>query len=487
MQATLFANIRQKAKQVEKEKNMKKFEELLSHPKVLTCPEYNYFEKDVNQKKLPNRTEINIADHRVHKDSSLESNSCCSILLDVVNKTNKKVTEDLNKSQYSEKQCEQLEKLLKKIDEIRNILKQELSKCKPSSDKDMKTAVDSVVSVIKERHDILKENKKSSRKPADSDSSESLEVVMIKSPKKQKVSRKQQTDCPEKGKSFRKYYNVQTRRQVDTDSTESVEVKSHPKKFLLNERITEHSSSTNYMSPPDRVTTRIDQICEKKVKIEFTKKEEPNLKNSELMAYIQRLLGMTRTSINALGLSSSTVTTPDSSTIAIESNIDAQHEAHDISKREEFINQNYAFIERMREQILTSPQMQGLSNRLTKNWEDNLNNVSPPKCDSPVPQKEQKENSPAANSTVDTAKIDRLSENVEQRISELNEMITKVREEKKKILQSTIPCAFEQEAEEIQVAQRKSILKKNVPTSLSRDSGLSSRPTSTQPLENSPG
>lgn len=480
LQATLFAGIRPKAKQDKKEKNMKVFEELLKHPKVLTCPEYNDFEKQVRQR---NRTEINIADHIVNQDSSLESNSCCSILLDVVNKTNKKVTEDLHKKQYNEKQCEQLEKLLKKIDEIRKILKQELSKCKPSSDKDMKNAVDSVVSVIKERHDILKENKRGSRKPVDSDSSESLEVVMIKSPKKQRVSRKQQTDSPEKGKSLRKNQNV----QADTDSTESAEVKkNYLKKFHGN---TDSSTSTTYLSPPDRIFTRIDKICEKKDKIEATEKEEPNFKNQELMSYIQRLLGMTRTSINALGLSSSSVTTPNSSTIAIESNIDAQHEAQDTTKREEFINENYAFIERMRQEILTSPQMQGFSNRLTKNWDDSLNNVSSQKNGSSVSQREQNDkSSPEANTTVDTAKIDRLSETVEQRISELNEMIMKVREEKQKILKSTIPCAFgEEEVEEIHVVQRKSILKKDVPMSLSRDSGLSSRPTSTQPLECSPG
>lgn len=452
---------------------------MLKLPKVLTCPEYNDFKKQVNQRKIPTRAEVNIADHiRNPQDSSLESsNSCCSILLDVVNKTNKKVNEDLHRNQYSEKQCEQLDKLLKKIDEIRKILVNELSKCKPSSDKEMKNAVDSVVSVIKERQEILKKNKASSKKPVESDSAESSEVVMIKSPKKKKVSRKEPTGI---------------------DSTESVEVK-HP---LKKPHLYDCSSSTNYMSPPERVLTSMDQKCDKRDKEKKrhaeAKKDEENLKNPELMPYIQRLLGMTRTSINALGLSSSSVTTPNSSTIAIESNVDGPHETtpnsspiaiesnvdgpHETTKREEDINEKYAFIERMRQQILTSPQMEGFSKRLTKNWEDNLNNVSPPKSESPISQNDK---SPEANTTGDTAKIDRLSETVQQRIRELHEMIMKVREEKQKILHSTIPCAFEEE--ELQVAHRKSILKKNVPMSLSRDSGLSSRPPSTQPLESSPG
>ncbi|KAL5284940.1 hypothetical protein ACFFRR_006948 [Megaselia abdita] len=454
--ATVFANIRPKAKQEKREKEMKKFEELLKQPKILTCPEYNDFEKEVKDKKVPTRTEINIADHRKPQpqESSLESNSCCSILLDVVNKTNKKVTEDLNKKQYNEKQCEQLDKLLKKIDEIRKILKHELSKCKPSSEKDMKKAMDSVVSVIKERQNILSDKKTQTKKTIDSDSVESVEVVVIKSPKKKKVSKKE---------------------KVESDSTESVEIKKPFKLSLLKEKGNDFSSSTNYLSPPDRVVTRIDKICKKKEEAE-EQKTDP-----ELMNYIQRLLGMTRTSINALGLSSSSVTTPNSSTIAIESNVD-----HEITKREEYISENYAFIERMRNQILTSPQMEGFSNRLTKNWEDSLKNISPPKNENES-VKEQDTKSPEANTTVDTAKIDRLSENVEQRINELNEMILKVRKEKQKILQSTIPCAFEEEEkEEIHVVQRKSILKKNVPMTLSRDSGLSSRPTSTQPLETSP-
>lgn len=449
---------------------MKKFEELLKHPKVLTCPEYNDFEKQVKEKSIPNRTEINIADHRRNhptQDSSLESNSCCSILLDVVNKTNKKVTDDLHKNQYSDKQCEQLEKLLKKIDEIRKILKHELLKCKPSSDKNMKKAVDSVVSVIKERQEILREKHAATKKLVESDSPESLEVVVMKSPKKHRVTRKQ---------------------PVDSDSTETVEFTKPPKISLLKERANDFSSSTNYLSPPDRVLTRIDKICKKKEKSEVAKKEEHNLNNPELMSYIQRLLGMTRTSINALGLSSSTVTTPNSSTIAIESNVDREkhsNDQHENTKREEYINENYAFIENMRQQLLTSPQMEGFSNRLTKNWEDSLKNVSPPK--NTLSQNGHDSKSPEANSTVDTAKIDRLSENVEQRINELNEMILKVRKEKQKILQSTIPCAFEVEEKEVQECPRKSILKKNAPMTLSRDSGLSSRPTSTQPLETSPG
>lgn len=420
-----------------KEKELNKFEELLKLPKLITFPENRDY-KDNTKEKINKKSEsINIANRKKQDgdETSFESNSSGSILLGFVNKTNKKLNDDLKKNKNNKEKCQQLEKLLEKINEIRDILKTELEKCKKTDDREIKKAMESVASVIKERQDILNGKKSANKK-------------------------------------------VQTTIIQDNDSNGSEKINPN----ILND----FSSSTNYLSPPDRIVTQIDKICNKdqeaeKKKILIEDENKKVLTDSELLSYIQRLLGMTRTSINALGLSTSSVSTPNSSTIAIESNRD-----NNVSKTEEYIKENYEFIEQIRKTLLSSPSNEGISKRISKNWEDSLKNVSTPKQDSsPNDSKinETLKNS-SGNNSLNSTKIDKLSENVEQRINELNEMINKVRKEKEKILQSTIPCAFEEgqkddECEE----QKKSILKKNAPITLSRDSGLSSRPTSTQPTE----
>ncbi|CAD7092447.1 unnamed protein product [Hermetia illucens] len=80
--------------------------------------------------------------------------------------------------------------------------------------------------------------------------------------------------------------------------------------------------------------------------------------NPALMHYIQRLLGMSRSSIDMLGVSSSEVGTPSSSIVAVPSN--QAESGSDMAEKERirrlqaFINENYSFISEMEESFKSS-------------------------------------------------------------------------------------------------------------------------------------
>lgn len=84
------------------------------------------------------------------------------------------------------------------------------------------------------------------------------------------------------------------------------------------------TSITAYLSPPEQIRTQLTEALQQRgilKKPRPQQEESPQVNDAELLQYIIRMLGMSRTSIEQLNMSSvSTVQTPESSVINISSN-----------------------------------------------------------------------------------------------------------------------------------------------------------------------
>ncbi|XP_055640632.1 uncharacterized protein LOC129778024 [Toxorhynchites rutilus septentrionalis] len=229
---------------------------------------------------------------------------------------------------------------------------------------------------------------------------------------------------------------------------------------------------------------------------------ERNL-NPNLMQYIVRLLGMSRQSIDQLGVSSSTsISTPHESVVNVSDNRSGAEEtplpmdAFRIDRLRRFIDENYNFLneidETLKDQQLDGTMDENIS-RVEDIWMKTLSRkeqeirgekpVQPPKApeapkhptEEPSPSgrtegslksilKSPKKASPKVAKIITPqghvevinlsdrdeqevlAKYSQLTENCSKRISELSDMIRKVREEKKKLIENSLSSSEQQES-----------------------------------------
>ncbi|XP_055849347.1 interaptin isoform X3 [Episyrphus balteatus] len=234
------------------------------------------------------------------------------------------------------------------------------------------------------------------------------------------------------------------------------------------------SNSTSYRSLPSKINNNVDKILKnipstsKKQVIENhseTLSEDENIKfkkkssnlNPLMAHYVQRLLGMSRTSINALGVSSSEIDTPSNSIINTTANLSAAETEKLASSRlenvEKFIVDNYSFIGELEESLRQSNSTDSSLKTVEVAWKKALKEEQNKKKDPPTEKKKpslknsSKKPKPPINkvkepiSLVD--KSTQMTDTCTQRIAELTEMINKVRKEKQKILETTLSSASE--------------------------------------------
>nr|XP_029728900.1 LOW QUALITY PROTEIN: titin-like [Aedes albopictus] len=216
--------------------------------------------------------------------------------------------------------------------------------------------------------------------------------------------------------------------------------------------------------------------------------------NPNLMQYIVRLLGMSRQSIEQLGVSSSTtVSTPHESVVNVSANQSSS--AEEVTSRDQsrmdklrrFIDENYNFLqeidETLKEQELSGTADENIS-RVEDVWMKTLSRkekeirrekpkmAAPPTGQSPPVRDsslksilKSPKKTPAKVATIMTPqgnvevidltdraeqealeKYSHLAENCSKRISELSDMIQKVREEKKKLIENSLSSSDQPES-----------------------------------------
>lgn len=203
------------------------------------------------------------------------------------------------------------------------------------------------------------------------------------------------------------------------------------------------STVTAYLSPPEIIPTKLTKMLREKLSISQPVKE--NSVNPQLLHYITRLLGMTRKSINQLNINSiSTVSTPSSSIINISQNqinsissnslpdLNAFDEAK-LDQLNKFIAGNHSFVVDLNDTIdrATKNDKENQVTQEERVWSEILKRKS--KKTRTISKKSQK------NDLI--TKYDDLTANCTKRIIDLDSMISKVREERQKLMENTLSSA----------------------------------------------
>ncbi|XP_055903572.1 formin-J isoform X2 [Eupeodes corollae] len=228
------------------------------------------------------------------------------------------------------------------------------------------------------------------------------------------------------------------------------------------------SNSTSYQSLPSKIQTNADKILKNVPQIlktesevvsdeesEYSKKKSTNL-NPLMAHYVQRLLGMSRTSINALGVTSSDIETPSNSVINTTANLTAAETERLASKRlknvQKFIEDNYSFIGELEESIRQSNSTDSSLKNVELVWKETLKETKSkkedPRLKEPLKSSLKKSSKPKKpefqnEKQPQVDKATQMTDNCTQRIAELTEMIMKVRREKQKILETTLSSTSE--------------------------------------------
>lgn len=260
------------------------------------------------------------------------------------------------------------------------------------------------------------------------------------------------------------------------------------------EKVKNNISSTSttltaYLSPPEVIETDLTKTLRTALKQPAEKpKEHQNKSNAinldpRLARYITRLLGMSRSSIEQLGISSvSSVTTPSSSLINISENrklsicsmstttvssaspIPINIDDCKMERLQQFVSENRKFINELNESFKAAPNDQKINpmkdiwkevldkrnkksqEKLAESSEDQqkIKSILRKKPSAAVSQTEKKtptksKDDPTKNDLI--LKYDELTANCTKRIIDLDSMISKVREEKHKLLENTLSSA----------------------------------------------
>lgn len=231
---------------------------------------------------------------------------------------------------------------------------------------------------------------------------------------------------------------------------------------------------TAYLSPPEAVQTELTRTLLQKEERTKQKTRATNtlpLANAQdldpqLLHYIVRLLGMTRTSIEQLNVSSvSTVSTPNSSVVNVSQNRKMSFSSVsttswpeamptiDDAKWEQlnrFIAGNYKFVSNLNETINRTASNVRRETAAEPVWNELLaNETTAEKPSNEQPKSIMRKTSTKvigtkADEPTKTdliTKYDELTANCTKRINDLDQMISKVREEKQKLLENTLSSA----------------------------------------------
>ncbi|XP_016960246.1 uncharacterized protein LOC108031392 isoform X2 [Drosophila biarmipes] len=613
-------------------------EQMLLRPAIITCPEVRTKPASANSARSKSNAPaaLNLGEPPVQmgRDNLGSTESCCSILLDYVDDQSKQLRSDLKAEQSNSLKSMRLKSLLERIEKIRIQLLEEL-KAGEAGGSRSDNAQEMIDNIRQERADILSERTKTlNERESDLQQKEAiLEQRLRKFYKETKSKKSSEGDQAKpssrddgpleiiikvksdgtvkqyvprgKAKAKLKPAAVENEKENPLGSSESTpreEAEKQPEKVngkrTLSQdqrQISIDSNSTAYRSLPPVSYKNFNPVVGSMPSPPTAPPAEPL--HPLVIQYVNRLLGMTRHSIDEMGMSSSYVATPSTSIInssrnvtpCVEAETERTDRTHDdetvmneqrIERVQTFIADNRSFINDLQDSIRCQQQLQKeqqaqdkeksvrafdqiWNKRLAKNLEDCQPN-SKEKEQIRQKMQRQRENAPTqgekirqqqANEKVQQQRAPKeknnsggislslptdgvsgkttsrfvtdktksqstseessarnmeryaqLTENCTQRIAELTELITKVREEKQRLVEVTLTSNSDGERQsteyfELPTGQQQTRcrtmsdrsdsqtpstsealpLQKNKPTAASRDSGIAdSRPITAQ-------
>nr|XP_016998990.2 uncharacterized protein LOC108058624 [Drosophila takahashii] len=604
-------------------------EQMLLRPAIITCPEVRSKPTPPNtsRSKLNNPAALNVGEPPIQmgRDNLGSTESCCSILLDYVDDQSKQLRSDLKAEQSNSLKSMRLRSLLERIEKIRVQLLEEL-KAGEAVGSRSDNAQEMIDNIRQERADILSERTKTlNERESDLQQKEAiLEQRLRKFYKETKSKKSSEGDQAKpssrddgpleiiikvKSDGTVKQYVPRGKSKVKAkpatiDNEKEVPLEAEPEKQPEREngkqtlsqdhrQISIDSNSTAYRSLPPVSYKSFNPGMGSMPSPPAPPPASAPL-HPMVVQYINRLLGMTRHSIDEMGVSSSYVATPTTSIINSSRNMTpcveaetgrteatpddatAMHEQR-MERVQTFIDDNRSFINELEDSIRCQQQMQKeqksqdkeksirafdqlWNKRLAKNLEEcqpstkdkeqiremmqgervasQGEKVRQQRTNDKVQQQRDqkgKKQSPGGISLslpTDVAKSTprfaadksksqtaseessarnmeryaQLTENCTQRIAELTDLITKVREEKQRLVEVTLTSNSDGERQSTEYfdlpnGQRQARcrtlsdrsdsqtpstsealpLQKNKPTAASRDSGIAdSRPITAQ-------
>ncbi|KAH8346169.1 hypothetical protein KR067_007731 [Drosophila pandora] len=383
--ANFIASHRYADAAVRREQKMNEaMEEMLLRPTIITCPEVKDFSPPASAKAKSSRElgAINLGARPTQKDR-LElgsSESCTEILLDYVDDQSNQLRSDLKSEGSNTLKCMKLRNLLDRIEQIRMQLLEELKAGEAKGSKSDQ-AQDMINSIRQERADILSErtrtlNERESNLHKKEELLEKRLRKFYKETKGRKTTGEEETTSKEdkpveiiikvrsdgtvkqylpKGKSKFKANVISSEKDITSDTPregpKQTDEETEKRPPALDQRqVSIDSNSTAYRSLPPVSYKSFNPGQNSAASSRSGTDSQPL--HPTIVHYIQRLLGMSRQSIDNLCVSSSEVPTPPASIIdssrnksqAVESHGETLIDEQRLEQVQTFISENRSFI-----------------------------------------------------------------------------------------------------------------------------------------------
>lgn len=346
-------------------------EQMLLRPAIVTCPEIGAASRRSPKKshthgKSHGFEAINVGEPPAQKSEDFGSaGSCCSMLLDYVDDQSKQLRCELRGMQSNSTKSEKLKDLLQRIEKIRAQLLAELK----AGDVSEANAQKVIESISRERLDIHTLDDRESELQR----KEALLDQRVKQLYKQQVGKKKDDSPVEiiiKVKSDGTVKQYGPKSQLSDKTSSKDKLKENKEKKELNEG----TPSTD--SAPIAIDRNIQNQRQNSIDSTSTQYRElppvnyENVKTAsaapvtttieplhpKIAQYVQRLLSLSKNSIEKLGVSSSDRSTPTSSIINQSNNISGQVPLEDVEnerveRAQAFIQDNRSFINELEDTI----------------------------------------------------------------------------------------------------------------------------------------
>ncbi|KAH8359061.1 hypothetical protein KR093_004105, partial [Drosophila rubida] len=354
-------------------------EQMLLRPAIVTCPEVGRSpRKSCLHTKSSAPYAINVGDPPIcRSDDGVDTASCCSLLLDYVDDQSKQLRTELKGMHSKSAKSIKLRNLLERIDKIRGQLLIELKAGDMNGDNAQKV-IDSIrqeranlntdktlnlderelalqkkEAILEQRlRQLYKQQQKlaGQKERQQKDSDEATHEIIIKVRSDGTVKQ-----CVPKSKSQSKQpskLTTEANKTTTTSSTSSAE-KKEPELPTNQRQNSIDSNSTAYRELPP---VNYENIRAAPVPSLATSQGEPL--NPIIAHYVERLLTMSKSAINNLGVSSSDVTTPSESIVNQPGNRNSGSTADDalidpqrVERVQAFIQENRSFISELEETL----------------------------------------------------------------------------------------------------------------------------------------
>ncbi|KAH8278512.1 hypothetical protein KR018_004324 [Drosophila ironensis] len=412
-----------------KEQKMnEQLEDMLYRPSIITCPEVrtNASQPGTARGKPQDKTgAINLgmpqAQRQLKNVRSTESS--CSLLLDYVDDQSKQLKSDLKAEESNSEKCKRLRNLLERTEKIRRQLLRELEEGEAAASKGEQEQL--INSIRQERADILSQRTRT----LDERESELQQKEAILEQRLRKFYRetneKKASNGQAAGKSGIKPMEIIIKVRSDGSVAQCLP-KTLPNGQLMEPvvmekevasgstpREVENPSKTDSQKPPSTSKQRQDSIDSNSTSyrslppVSYTSyrpgetgaaQPQPPPLHPQIAYYVQQLLGMSRQTIDDLGVSSSDVATPSNSLVNAPHNVPPCNPAdvllldeRQLQRVESFINENRSLVQDLEETLRLRQQMLDKENRTTVDaWGERLSQNAE-ECGSSVKEQTKKQ------------------------------------------------------------------------------------------------